>query len=132
MSRATVLAAGQRFAAAGMVDACAIRRESGHSTDSSTGIRTPAYTALYAGKCRVQQSLTRAAEHDAGEDYLLLLRLEVQLPMSVAGLQVNDQVTITASVNDPDLVGRVFLIRDLFHKTEPTARRVGVIERTAV
>jgi hypothetical protein len=41
-------------------------------------------------------------------------------------------VTITASVNDPDLVGRVFLIRDLFHKTEPTARRVGVIERTAV
>ena len=46
------------------------------------------------------------------------------------GLEVNDEITITASVNDADLVGRVFLVRDLMHKTHPTARRVGVVERT--
>jgi hypothetical protein len=47
----------------------------------------------------------------------------------VTGLEVGDEITITAS-RDPDLVGRAFLARDLFHKTDLTARRVGVTERT--
>lgn len=131
MSRASVLAAGRRKAAESFIDACTIRRETGSTTNQTTGVRTPTYTTLYTGKCRVQQSLAQAAQHDAGEDFLLLLRLEVQLPTAgTTGIAVNDQVTITAAVNDADLVGRVFLVRDLFHKSEATARRVGVIERT--
>lgn len=132
MSRASVLARGQAAAEAGMLDACTIRRVTGSSTDPSTGVRTPTYATLYTGKCRVQQSLAQAAQHDAGEDYVLLLRLEVQLPVAgTEGLEVNDETTIDAVVHDQDLVGRVFLIRDLFHKSEPTARRVGCIERTS-
>lgn len=131
MYRDAVLARGRAAAEAGMVDACTIRRVSGSSTDQSTGVPARTYADIYSGKCRVQQSLAQAAQHDAGEDYMLLLRLQVQLPMSVTGIEVNDEVTVTASANDADLVGRVFLVRDLFHKTEATARRVGVIERTA-
>lgn len=131
MSRESVLARGRFAAELGMVDACTIRRVTGVATDQTTGVRTPTYLSPdpYTGKCRVQQALAQAAQHDAGEDFLLLLRLEVQLPMSVTGLEVNDQVTITAS-RDADLVGRVFLVRDLFHKTDATARRIQVIERT--
>jgi len=129
MSRASALARGQAAALASMVDACTIRRRTGEATNPDTSVITPTWASLYAGVCRVQQSLAQADQHDVGEDFQLRLRLVVQLPVTVTGLQVNDEITITSS-RDADLVGRVFLIRDLFHKTDETARRVGVTERT--
>jgi hypothetical protein len=78
----------------------------------------------------VQQHQATADRQDVGEDSLLLLRLEVQLPMTVTGLEVGDEITITAAARDADLVGRVFRIHDLAHKTDATARRVQCIERT--
>jgi hypothetical protein len=124
MSRSGVLAKGQVKAEASMVDACTIRRRLPDVTN--TDLSPDPYT----GKCRVQSALARSQPHESGEDYVLLLRLELQLPVSVTGLRVDDEVTVTASAHDADLVGRVFLIRDLFHKTEPTARRVEITERT--
>ncbi len=44
--------------------------------------------------------------------------------------QVGDEIEITASVHDADLLGRVFRIHDLAHKTHATARRVQCVERT--
>jgi hypothetical protein len=131
MSRATLVARAQAAAEAGMADTCTIRRVTGESTDPASAVVTPTYLSPdpYAGRCRVQQSLAQADQHDAGEDYQLRLRLTLQLPMSVTGVQVGDQVTITAS-RDPDLFGRAFLVRDLFHKTDASARRVGITERT--
>lgn len=129
MSRASALVRAQAAALAGMADACTIRRVTGKTTDPNSAQVTPTYATLYTGQCRVQQSIAQAAQHDAGEDYTLLVRFELQLPVSVTGLRVSDEVTITAS-RDADLVGRVFLIRDLFHKTDESSRRVGVTERT--
>lgn len=131
MSRAALLARAQAAAEAGMADTCTIRRRTGETTSSTSGVITPTYLSPdpYSGKCRMQQSIAQAAQHDAGEDYTLLVRFELQLPMTVTGLEVGDEVTITAS-QDADLTGRTFLIRDLFHKTNASARRVGVTERT--
>ncbi|HEX7160400.1 MAG TPA: DUF6093 family protein [Trebonia sp.] len=132
MSRASVLARGRAAAEAGMVDACIIRRITGQVTDPDTGEVTNTYTTIYEGKCRLQQiSRTQARPEQAGEAYLLMLRRELQLPMSVTGLRTEDEVTMTASAYDPDLPGRVFLIRDLFGKTEATARRIAVEEVTS-
>jgi hypothetical protein len=111
----------------------AIRRRIGtKTTDPDSGAVTNNYVAPdpYTGRCRMQQSLAQADQHDAGQDYVLLVRFVLQLPMTVVGVRVGDEVTITAS-RDPDLVGRVFLVRDLFHKTDASARRVGVTERTS-
>jgi hypothetical protein len=130
MSRASVLARAQAAAEAGMADTCTIRRKSGGTTDPDTGFPTQPYTDLYAGKCRVQQHQATADQQDIGEDHLLLLRLEVQLSMTVTGLKVGDEITLTAS-RDADLVGRVFRIHDLAHKTEASARRVQCVERTS-
>jgi hypothetical protein len=132
MSRASVLKLGRDAAEAGMVDACTIRRaDAGGTTDPDTGYPTQAYTELYAGKCRIQQSQAQANQQDVGEDNLLLLRLEVQLPVDgTEGLEVGDEITMTAAAHDADLVGRVFLIHDLAHATEKTARRVQCTERT--
>jgi hypothetical protein len=115
--RASALARGRAAAEAAMGDTCMIRRSAG-STDPVTGYPTRTYTALYSGPCRVQQHQATADRQDVGEDTLLLLRLEVQLPVvGSEGLQVGDEVTVTAAANDTDLVGRTFLIHDLAHKT---------------
>lgn len=131
MSVAGVLARGRAAAEALMTDACVIKRVTGEATDANTGVVTPTSSTLYTGKCRVQQRAPSASPATVGEAYALMLQLEVQLPMSVTGLQADDQITITASANDPDLVGRVFVIRDLAHKSHATSRRVGVQERTS-
>lgn len=130
MSIASALAAGRAAAESLMVDTCTIRRVAGATSDPDTGEETPTYESLYTGNCRVQQAQAQAQSEDVGEDQLLLLRLEVQLPMSVVGLEVGDHITLTASVHDPDLVDRVFLVHDLAHKTHATARRVQCLERT--
>ena len=130
MSAASVLARGRAAAEALMVDACTIRRVTGQSTGAG-GVVTPTYADLYTGKCRIQQASAQAQQQDPGEAAVLMLRLEVQLPMSVTGLQAEDVVTITASAHDEDLVGRTFVIRDLAHASHKTARRVQVMERTS-
>lgn len=129
MSRTSVLARAQAAAERRMFDACTIRRITGAVADPDTGRETPTYTVLYTGKCRIQQATAQAQREDVGEDHQLLLRLEVQLPTSVTGLQVGDQVTVTSSL-DADLVGRTFRAHDLAHKTEVSARRVQCLERT--
>lgn len=131
MSAAAALARGQSAALLDMVDACTIRRRTGTTVDDNTGEESETFTDLYAGQCRVQQRNVQAQEQTPGEDYQLHQRLEVQLPLSVTGLQVDDQITITAAAHDPDLVGVVFVVRDLFAKTHPTSRRVGVSRRTS-
>lgn len=114
-----------------MQDACTIRRRNGGATDPVTGYPTQPYTTLYAGKCRVQQQVAIARPREVGEDHVLIVRFDLQLPVDgTEGLKVDDEVTITTAVNDADLTGRGFAILELAHKSEATARRVGIIERT--
>lgn len=133
MSRAELLARGQAAAEAGMVDTCTIRRSTGTAFDEFSGDKVTTYLSPdpYVGKCRVQLTRGESTQEDAGEDFFRLLRLELQLPIAVVGLELNDEVTITAvgPGSDPDLLGRVFLIRDLMHKTDATARRPQITER---
>lgn len=132
MSRASALARGRLAAEISMADACVIRRENtSDTTDPVTGVGTTSYTTLYTGQCRVQQQAVIARPHDVGEDKVWVVRFDLQLPVATtAGLQVGDQVTITAAVNDPDLVNRVFTVNELAHKSEATSRRIGIVEVT--
>jgi hypothetical protein len=130
MSRQQLLEEARAFFLEGCVDTCTIKRVTGESTDID-GVITPTYTTLYSGVCRVQQQQPYAERHDAGQAYLLLLRLEVQLPMTVVGLQPDDILTVVTSLMDPDLPGRVFIVRDLAHKTDASSRRVQCQEKTS-
>lgn len=132
MSRTVALSRGRAAAEAGMTDTCSIVRNVGETTDPFSGEVTTDWDTIYSGKCRLQQAnAARADQRDVGEAYVLLQQLEVQLPISVTGIQVGDQITVTASVNDPDNVGRVLLVRDLMLKTDATARRLQVTEETS-
>lgn len=134
MTRASVLAAGRRAAEAGMVDACTITRLVSSSTDKVTGVVVPtSTTSVYSGRCRIQQSSpsSNASGVNAGEAYRLVVRLELQLPAAVTGVAAEDLVTVTSAAHDPDLVGRAFRVHALAHKTELTARRIGIEEITS-
>lgn len=127
---APALARGRAAAESLMVDTCSIGRTTGEATDTDTGVVTPTTSTVYTGRCRVQQSQLGAAStpDDPGQAAVRLVAFAVQLPMSVVGLRVGDVVTVTASVHDPDLVGRTFTVLGLAHKTHATSRRIQVQE----
>lgn len=114
-----------------MVDECTIRRRTGETTDADGNV-VPTYgSPIYSGKCRMQQPNAQAREQDVGEASLQMLRFELQLPMSVTGVEADDVVEMTASRFDPDLVGRKFAVRGLSHKSHAVMRRLQVEERTS-
>lgn len=130
MSRASVVARGRAAAEAGMVDSCVIRRQTGTATDPDTGRITPTYTDVYIGKCRVQSRNLQAGSPNAGQQRVDMYTTELQVPIEVTGVEVNDQVEITASA-DPELVGRQLRVANLMHATHKTARRLPLEEITS-
>lgn len=130
MSRQQLLEEARAAAEEGMVDTCTIKRVTGETLDANDAV-VPTYTTLYTGVCRIQQQQPYAERKDVGEAYLLALRLEVQLPMTVIGLEPDDVLTIVTSLMDADLPGREFVVRDLAHKTDASSRRVQCQEITS-
>lgn len=117
-----------------MVDACTITTPdpAGEPVwDDETGTwGDPPPLTVYSGKCRVQTTMTGETNPDAGDREWTVQSLSVSVPMSATGFAIGDTVTVTASEFDPDLVGRVFTITALAHKTHMTARRMRVEEVT--
>jgi hypothetical protein len=114
-----------------MVDTCKIEHVTGTAWDEDSGTSTPTYDTRYSGKCRTQTTLTSEAAQSAGEREWTIQSLTVSVPMSVTGVEVGDRVTITSTALDLDLVGRVFTVVALAHKTHMTARRFRVEEVAA-
>lgn len=131
MDRTALIEQARQFAERGFADRCTItRRTSTEGTDSDGNV-VESVEALYAGPCRIQQGQPNAERNGAGEAYLLLLAIVVQLPMSVTGLEPDDVVTVDSSATDPDLPGRKFVVRGLAHKTDASSRRIQAQEITS-
>lgn len=113
-----------------MVDTCTVEYVNGSAWDEGAGTSVPTYAPRYTGKCRVQTTLTEPSNPDAGEREWTVESFTISLPMSATGFQVGDRVTITKTLLDPDLLGRVFTVAALAHKTHMTARRLRVEEVT--
>ncbi|HEX2551113.1 MAG TPA: DUF6093 family protein [Nocardioidaceae bacterium] len=128
MSATSALLRGRVAAEALMLDTCTIRRVASSTSDPDTGVKTPTYTTVYSGKCKVQQRSTAANPTDVGEAELLASQLELHIPVSATGVRADDVATIDTSVLDPDLAGQVFTIRGEAHKSYATARRLTVEE----
>ena len=130
MSAASAMARGQAAALALMVDAVIVKRLTGTTTDG-LGTVTNTYTTVYSGKCKVQQRQGVGRPTRVAEAEVFISRLELHLPVTVTGVASDDIATVTASAHDPDLVGRVFHVRELAHKSFLTARRFQIIEVTS-
>jgi hypothetical protein len=122
-----VLSRARHMAERLMVDQCTIRRQTGLVTDALGNV-SPAYETIYTGKCKVQTFTNRELMKTGGEYEFIVQRYEVQVPVSVVGVKTNDEALVTASVYDPDLVGRAYRVVGLLNKSAATARRLGVEE----
>lgn len=127
MTAASVMARGRARAESMMVDACVIRRQTGSTVDPNTGAEVPTYEQVYAGKCRIQFRGLATESPTSGQQRVDLLTTELQLPITVTDVHVNDVAEITASL-DPDLPGRLLRVNNRMHKTHATARRLSVEE----
>ncbi|SCL21700.1 hypothetical protein GA0074694_3117 [Micromonospora inyonensis] len=115
-----------------MTDGCEIETVTGSTTDPESGEVTDTVEQVYAGRCRVQQATTTAGETNVGEAELLMLSRVLQLPVATSpGVRAGHRVRITACANDPDLVGRLFVVRTEFAKSHATSRRLGIQEATS-
>jgi hypothetical protein len=121
----------RRQAESMMVDTCTVEYvnpDAEPGWDEGSGTSVPTYASRYTGKCRVQTTLTEPSNPDAGEREWTVESFTVSVPMSAVGFEVGDRVTITTSAFDADLVGGVFTVTGLAHKTHMTARRLRVQE----
>ena len=128
MSALTVTQLGRLAAENLMVDTCAITRVTGKTTNTQTGTVTPTTTTVYTGKCRLQQQGRMSRPTTVAEAYVFQTQRELQLPMAVTGVRINDIITINTSALDPDSAGRTYWVRELFDKTHGTSRRLGIEE----
>lgn len=130
MSVESITRRGRTAADARMVDACTLAHPGGDPTfDDGTYTPDPA-TTYYTGPCEVQLEGSIAQESEAGGAEVTFERLIVKVPISVEDAAINDVVTITDSLLDPDLVGQVFTVTSTHAKSFATARRLQV-ERTS-
>lgn len=113
-----------------MTDACVVRRNTGE-TEGPGGVMQTTWSDVYSGQCRVQVRAESGNLTDVGEAALILQRHEVQLPIAAEGILEGDQIEVTASLHDPDLVGRIYAVRTVLTKSEATSRRVAAIEVTS-
>lgn len=133
MSAGTALLRGRNLVERLMVDACTIEHQTGQTVGAG-GVITPTMTVAYSGKCRV---VVRTRERlggswmDVGEELRVVSRLELQIPISAPEPVEGDKVTITASVYDPQLPGKVYSVRDIMHKSFLTSRRITITETSS-
>lgn len=131
MNAAEAVRMGQAVAESRMIDTCTIGRQSGVFTDPSSGQVVPTFTTVYAGKCEVQQTISQASSPVTGGHRYTVQNVMLKVPVAVTGLRIDDTVTLASAVIDPELVGRVFRLSELFYKSYPTARRFRVEEVVA-
>ena len=130
MSVEDAVAEGRRQAEALMFDACTVDRPGPPVTDAD-GVVSPSLERIYTGPCKVQQTIAQSSSPTAGGHSFTVQSTRWDTPVSAGPFAVNDVVTMTGAVLDPQLVGRVYRVVELFHKSGATAQRVRVEEVSA-
>lgn len=131
MSAADAVAEGRTQAELLMFDACIVDRPGPVVTDPDSGVAAPSLSRIYEGKCKVQQTIAQSSNPTAGGHSFTVQSTRWDTPVSAGPFAVNDVVTMTGAVLDPQLVGRVYRVVELFHKSGATAQRVRVEEVSA-
>lgn len=111
-----------------MTDTVKITRGAGEPVwDEETGMYDDAPVDVYEGPARLRLASSVVGDVDAQGQLLAAQTPVLSLPvLTSGGVKVNDTVLITASQNDPALVGLVLNVEGLFFQTDATARRLQV------
>lgn len=123
------------FAETLMRDECTVTRATGEThVDSETGVTTPVFITVYAGRCKLQTSGGIGAETSVSGVQTSVggkipqWSLYAHFPFDTPGLEEGDVMEIQTSYN-PELVGRKLrLVNMQSEKTHVTAQRWNVKE----
>lgn len=130
MTLESILTQGREAAEARMSDTCVVTHGTGAPTWNPTTEQydtTP--SVIYTGRCRVKlQAVRMSGEPDAVDRSHVVVAPTVHVPASVLGLQIGDEVTITAAEFNLSLVGATFRITSLFRDSQATAQRLDCTE----
>jgi hypothetical protein len=137
-----LLARGQRAWLATATDTCRITKPGVGATtfNESTGQNThPARVVVYEGPCRVQVKVdinSNVVETTAGDREATYLVSQLQLGVTtpegatgdVADVDVDHVCEVLTSPSDPTLVGVLYNIQGIYHKSHAVYRRFRVRE----
>ena len=122
-----------------MLDTCIIDRPGEPVTDPETGAVSPSHTLVYPlpgweseddGRCKVQQTLAQSSSPEAGGAVFTVQGARLDIPVGVGPVATGDRVRIVTASSNPDLVGNVYRVVEIFEKSWQTAQRIRVEELT--
>jgi hypothetical protein len=93
-----------------LVDTCVVKRETGTTFNSTTGVYTPTYTTQYSGSCLVRPKA--ASDEQSGERQAEIRMYSVFIEYDETDPLPDDLVDIT-STNDSFLNGKQFVVRNV-------------------
>jgi hypothetical protein len=144
VSAANATLRGRLAAEALMKDSVTISRPGSAVTDPATGNVAAGLTLVYAGKCKVQQTISQSSTPTAGGHSFTVQTARLDLPVSANGVQVGDVAVAsfldTATYPDGTFPGADvypaaihearFRVIELFEKSYATAQRLRVEQVT--
>lgn len=127
-----------------MKDVVVISRPGAPVTDNDTGNVTVPSIDVYAGPCKVQQTIAQSSSPVAGNHQFTVQSARLDIPVSVVGVQVGDVAVAsfldTATYPDGSYPGNdvypaairemTFRVVELFEKSYATAQRLRVEQVT--
>ncbi len=82
---------------------------------------------VYTGVCLIRTAGTGVPDSVMfGQETRVMLQGDIYLPHDAAEVDLDQQVVITASLKDPQLVGKVFVIRAIIRDSYHTRRKLNV------
>lgn len=139
MSRESVLAAGQRFAAATLTDICTVNKVRWVTDDTTLATTMEIVEQHYPdpaddtaiGICKVEFGKPRVTEPTPGDQPIAVENGTLHLPVATSGSVATDDVVIMISSDlNPTMVGRTFRIKGLFDQSYATAHRFPIQEES--
>jgi len=127
VSARTATLRGRRIAESLMLDTCTVTSTS-RTIDQTTGAEIVTSTQAYTGRCKIQSGATQESTPEAGGATFTVQRSEVHFPVGAFVPAIGQVITVTAATLDPLLIGRVFRVVALLHKSAATAYRLAVSE----
>ncbi len=136
---------GRKMAESIYKDTCTINRPGAAVTDPDTGEVTAPLVLVYAGPCKVQQTIAQSSNPTAGGHSFTVQSARLDVPTWVTGVQVGDLAVAsfldTATYPDGTFPGDdvypgavrelTFRVVELFEKSYATAQRLRVERMTA-
>jgi hypothetical protein len=116
------------------VDTCTGRRLTTRGTINATTYQydSEAETVVYddgggsPGVCLLRRAGASADPSDFGQQSITLLDFFLYLPDTATGIQPDDRFTMDTSVADPELVGKLFIVRGVVVDSYRTATKLAV------